>query len=89
MKGRTTRAKKSFTLSRSSVAFLSKLRREKRAASTSLVLDQLIRQAEAVQRWKESEAAIAAYYSQLAPEEERELQAWGEFALEQWGDEPR
>src|SRR2546430_4353675 len=42
--------KKSFTLSRSSVAFLKRLRQERNALSTSLVLDQLIQEADASQR---------------------------------------
>lgn len=83
----TRRAKKSFTLSPSSVAFLDELRRERQAASTSLVLDQLIRNAEAMHRRQTAEESIAAYYSSLSPEEQKEQEAWGEFALEQWTGE--
>ena len=83
----TTKAKKSFTLSGSSVAFLEHLRKERKAHSTSLVLDELIREAEARRRRSFVEQSIAAYYSSLSREEEREQEAWGKFALEQLTEE--
>ncbi len=78
-----TKQKRSFTLSRSSVVFLERLRRERRAASTSRVLDELIHQEEARHRRKYAEGAIAAYYSELSEAERDEQKAWGRFALEQ------
>lgn len=77
------KAKKSFTLSRSSVAFLERLRKERKAASTSLILDELIREAEARQRRRSAKQAITAYYSGLSLEERDEQKAWGDFALTQ------
>ncbi len=75
--------KKSFTLSRSSVAYLERLRREKKAPSTSRVLDELIRDAAARHQRSAAEQAISAYYSLLSSGEEKEQKAWGEFAEDQ------
>lgn len=77
------KTKKSFTLSRASLAFLEQLRKRQKARSTSLILDRLIRQAAREARASAAERAVADYYSGLAPEELREQQAWGEFALDQ------
>lgn len=75
--------KKSFTLSRSSVAILKRLRQERMAPSTSMVLDELIQQADALQRRNSADQAISEYYSSLSEEEITEQAAWGEFALAQ------
>jgi hypothetical protein len=75
--------KKSFTLSRASVAFLKRLRQERNAPSTSQVLDDLIREVDASQRLSSAEQAISAYYNSLSYEEKREQEAWGEFAVNQ------
>jgi hypothetical protein len=75
--------KRSFTLSRSSVQFLERLRRQTATSSTSLVLDHLIREAERRQTEAGIEAAISTYYSNLNAEEEAEQRLWGKFALEQ------
>lgn len=80
--------KRSFTLSRSSVAFLKRLRQERNAPSTSQVLDELIRQADALQRRSSTEQAISAYYDSLSHEEEKEQEVWGEFAVAQLRQEP-
>jgi hypothetical protein len=81
--------KKSFTLSRSSVAFLKRLRQERNAPSTSLVLDELIQEFDARQRRNSAEQAISAYYTGLSHEEKREQEAWGEFAIAQLTREPK
>ena len=81
--------KKSFTLSRSSVAFLKRLRQERNAPSTSLVLDELIQEADACQRRSSTEQAISAYYNSLSHEEKREQEAWGQFAVAQLKQEPK
>jgi hypothetical protein len=84
-----SKEKKSFTLSRSSVAFLKRLRQERNAPSTSLVLDELIQEANACQRRNSAEQAISAYYNSLSNEEKREQEAWGEFAIAQLTKEPK
>jgi len=81
--------KKSFTLSRSSVAFLERLRKERNATSTSLVLDELIQETDACQRRNSAEHAISAYYSSLSHKEKWEQEAWGEFAVSQLTQEPK
>lgn len=81
--------KKSFTLSASSVAFLSRLRRERKAQSISLILDELLHEAEVRQRRVSAEQAISGYYTNLSKDEERELKAWGKFAFEQLGRNPK
>ena len=77
----TVRAKKSFTLSPSSVAFLEKLRKHRKASSTSAVLDQLLRETEERQRQETYEKAMLAYYDNRSDEERKEEQLWGEFAF--------
>jgi hypothetical protein len=84
---RTTKEKKSFTLSRSSVVFLERLRKERKAASTSFVLDELIREAETERRRKATEDAISAYYDSLSDEEVKEQSAWGQFSFEHWKED--
>ena len=75
--------KKSFTLSQSSVAFLMRLREERKAPSTSMVLDELIQQADALQRRNSTDQAISEYYSSLSGDEIKEQDAWSEFATAQ------
>ena len=72
-----TREKRSFALSHSSVMFLERLRRERRAPSTSRVLDELIRQEASRHRRTRVEEAIGAYYSELSEAEISEQKAWG------------
>jgi hypothetical protein len=88
---RTTGAKekKSFTLSPSSVTFLERLRKEKKAASTSRVLDELIEDAAARRQIEAMDKAFTAYYDSLTDEEMEEDRAWGEFAESQWRPETK
>jgi len=83
-----TKEKKSFTLSRSSVAFLERLRKEKKTASTSQVLDELIGDADARRQLEAYEQAVTAYYDSLTDEERKEQRAWGELARRAWQKEP-
>jgi hypothetical protein len=84
---RSLKEKRSFTLSRSSVVYLERLKRERRISSASRILDELIREEEARRRRASAEAAIADYYDNLSEEDHRELGAWGRFAMEQFRDE--
>ena len=81
---RSLKKKRSFTLSRSSVVYLERLKRERRISSASRVLDELIREEEARRRRASAEAAIANYYDNLSEAEQREHEAWGRFAMEQF-----
>ena len=80
------KAKKSYTLSPESVAFLETLRKRKRATSTSSVLEEIIQTYRMGQRRKAVDAAITEYYSSLDTEQADELAAWGKFALDQFPD---
>jgi hypothetical protein len=83
----TSKKKKSFTLSPSSIVFLERLKRERKGASVSLILDELILQAEARRRRRTTEEAISAFYDSLSEEERKEEAAWGDFARNQWKEE--
>jgi hypothetical protein len=81
-----TKEKKSFTLSHSSIVFLERLRKAKKAESTSQVLDELIRDAEARRKRRATDQAVADYYGALSDAERNENAAWGDFALAQISD---
>jgi hypothetical protein len=82
-----TKKKKSFTLSPSSIVFLERLKRERKGDSVSLILDELIRQAEARRRRRTTEEAISAFYDSLSEEERKDEAAWGDFARNRWKEE--
>lgn len=75
------KAKKSYTLSPESVAFLEALRKRRRAASTSSVLEEILQAIRRQQERASIEKSVSAYYSSLSPDEAAELAEWGEFAL--------
>ncbi len=75
--------KRSYTLSPHSIAFLERLRRKRKAPSCSMVLDDLISEAEKLQRRAALHQAMDDYYNSLSDEEVADDRAWGEFALEQ------
>jgi polyribonucleotide nucleotidyltransferase len=81
------KAKKSYTLSPESVAFLETLRKRRRAASISSVLEEIL---QAVRRQQERagiEKSVSAYYSSLSDKEVLEQAQWGEFALREFPGE--
>jgi hypothetical protein len=83
------KAKKSFTLSPESVAFLEAMRRKRRAESISAVLDEIL---QAVRREHERvslERTVANYYGSLSAEEATEQAEWGEFAQHEFPSEDR
>jgi hypothetical protein len=75
--------KRSFTLSPNSIAFLERLRKKRKVSSCSMVLDDLISEAQRRQRKAEVHKAMDDYYSSLTDEEIAEDRAWGEFGIEQ------
>ena len=81
-----TKEKKSFTLSHSSIVFLERLRKSKKADSTSQVLDELIRDAEIRRKRRVTDEAMRGYYDTLSDAERKENAAWGDFALAQMSD---
>ena len=84
----TRKAKKSFTLSVETVAFLERLRRDEHRPSTSLVLEEIILEARRERERKKLEAATTSYYDALSSEDLKEQSEWGEFALKQMPAEP-
>ncbi len=75
------KAKKSYTLSPESVAFLETLRKRRRAASISSVLEEILQAVRRQQERASIEKSVSAYYSSLSDQEVLEQAQWGEFAL--------
>jgi hypothetical protein len=82
------KAKKSFTLSAESVAFLDAMRRKRRARSTSSVLEDILRKVRVEQEKSAVEKTISDYYSSLTDEEVKEQALWGAFAEREFPNEP-
>jgi hypothetical protein len=80
------KAKKSYTLSSESVAFLEIMRKKRRAASVSSVLEEILQSVRRRQEQAKVEQSVASYYSSLSGREATELADWAEFAL---GEFPR
>jgi hypothetical protein len=80
----TRRAKKTFTLSRESVDFLETERQKRGRESTSVVLEELIRECSQKPDTQKVDAAISAYYDSLTDEECDENRLWAEFAETQF-----
>ena len=78
------KAKKSYTLSPTSVAFLETLRKKRGAASASSVLEDILQTVRRVQAKKNLERAIADYYDSLPSADAVEQERWGEFATEEF-----
>lgn len=78
------KAKKSYTLSTESVAFLETLRKRRRATSISSVLEGIL---QAVRRQEERakiEKSVDAYYSSLSDQEAAEHAEWGDIATSEF-----
>jgi hypothetical protein len=79
---RTARkAKKSYTLSSESVAFLDMMRTKRRATSVSSVLEEILQAVRRRQEQARVEQSVSRYYSSLSSKETTELSEWAEFAL--------
>jgi hypothetical protein len=74
------KAKKSYTLSAESVAYLESLRRQRRGASTSSVLEEILQQVRRASKKMALEKAVTDYYSSLGKKELDEQTKWTEFA---------
>jgi hypothetical protein len=81
------KAKKTFSLSRQSVAYLESLRRERKKDSMSSVLEDIIRQQQQTKELERISASVTRYYDSLTAEEIAEDRAWGEFAATQFPGE--
>jgi hypothetical protein len=81
------KAKKSFTLSSESVAFLDALRKKRQAPSTSSVLEEILQAVRREQERVAVEKAVWDYYGSLSDADAGEHIAWGEFALREFPNE--
>jgi len=78
------KAKKSYTLSPTSVAFLEMLRRKRRAHSISAVLEEILQAARREAELAAINQSVIEYYDALSDEEMKELSEWGDFAMSQF-----
>ena len=76
--------KRSYTLSPDSVRFLHDLRRKRKAASVSAVLEDIVQNARRASRARALDTAVEEYYSSLGAREVADDAAWGAFALSQF-----
>jgi len=74
------KAKKSYTLSSESVAFLEIMRKKRRAPSVSSVLEDILQAVRRRQEQAKIEQSISQYYSSLSSKESKELGDWADFA---------
>jgi hypothetical protein len=78
------KARKTFSLSRESVKYLESLRKEKKKASMSAVLEDVIRQQQETKEMDRISASVTRHYDSLNAVEIAEDRAWGEFASTQF-----
>jgi len=83
------KAKKSYTLSPESVEFLEATRKERRAASTSSVLEEILQRVRRENEQAAIERAVADYYTSLSNKEAAEQTEWGDFAEREFPDQER
>ena len=79
--------RKTFSLSRESVQYLESMRRQRKSASISSVLEDLIRKQQEAQQMQRVSASITCYYDSLSDERVAEDRAWGQFAETQFPTE--
>jgi hypothetical protein len=87
--GRAPKERKSFTLSRESIALLNDLRLARqgpRRRSVSAVLDDLLRALDKQRKRDAVEQAITSFYDGLPEPARSEEREWGEFSLAQFMD---
>jgi hypothetical protein len=82
------KAKKSYTLSSESVAFLEIMRKKRRAPSVSSVLEEILQAVRRRQEQTRVEESVSRYYSSLSGRETSELGEWAEFAAREFPGEP-
>ena len=75
------KARKSFTLSTESVAFLETVRKKRRAPSVSAILEEILQTVRRNNERVSVEQSVADYYGSLSADELVEHAQWGEFAM--------
>jgi hypothetical protein len=85
-KRKTTRrkAKKSYTLSPESVAFLEAMRKKHHVTSVSSMLEQILQAIRREQGKAAVERAVGDYYTSLSSEEAEDQSKWADFALREF-----
>jgi len=83
-KSAAKKVRKTFTLSRESMAFLRELEREKHARSASAALDEVLLEKRREREQARCQASIAAYYDALSDSQMEEDAAWGRIAESQF-----
>ena len=89
--GRTSKERRTFTLSRESIALLHDLRASRRGSerrSVSAVLDDLLRALDKQRRRDIVDRAITSFYDGISEQAQAEEKEWGEFSLAQFMDGP-
>jgi hypothetical protein len=84
----SAKAKRTFSLSRQTVAFLESERKASHQKSLSAILEEIVRRHQEQKEMERISAAFTRYYDSLTPAEIAENRAWGEFATSQFPDEP-
>jgi hypothetical protein len=79
--------KKSYTLSRESVAFLEAMRKKRRARSVSSVLEEILQALRRQQARSSIDQAVTRYYTSLSATEATEQAQWGELAMREFPGE--
>lgn len=83
----SNKAKRTFSLSLQTVAFLESERKARHGKSLSAVLEEIVRRHQEKKEMERVSAAFTRYYDSLTPEETTEDLAWGDFAGTQFPDE--
>jgi hypothetical protein len=78
------KAKKSYTLSPESIAFLETVRKRRRAASISSVLEGILQTVRRQEERAKVEKSIDDYYSSLSDTQAAEHAEWGDFATSEF-----
>jgi len=89
--GRTPKERRTFTLSRESVALLQDLRAARRGSrrrSVSAVLDDLLRALDKQRKQVAVEQAITSFYDGVSEPAQSEEREWGDFSLAQFMEGP-
>lgn len=81
------KAKRTFSLSRQTVAFLEAERKARQSESLSAVLEEIVRLHQQEKEMECVSAAFTRHYDSLTPTEIAEDRSWGEFAATQFPDE--
>ena len=87
--GRERKERRSFTLSRESIALLTELcaaRDSSGRRSVSAVLDELLRSLNKERKRRAVEQAVTRYYNGLSEQTQIEDREWGEFSLTEFLD---